>query len=187
MSFRDRMNDLGWSRREEPVTTQPPNPILGTLSRFNPFGRDGFVQLPTAEGEAPGAPLPARTRREEEEGWFARKSETPSAYKVSAVACAARHRRLPPLRYESWRGGSCDAWYMALKSCCEPCHLLPSSFARMQCRTSLHELAHRTTSHRSFGWEFLRRTPCDCSGMKHAPLTTLAASQSRHLLLDFTP
>jgi len=36
---------------------------------LNPFGGQGYVQLPTHE--APGAPLPAPTRREEEEGWFA--------------------------------------------------------------------------------------------------------------------
>ena len=100
------MNDIGWSRREQPANTQPQNPLLGTLSRFNPFGGDSYVHLPTTEGEAPGAPLPARTRREEEEGWFARKSETPSAYKVSAVACAASNTNLPRLHYESLRGGS---------------------------------------------------------------------------------
>ncbi|KAF2214965.1 hypothetical protein CERZMDRAFT_36287 [Cercospora zeae-maydis SCOH1-5] len=71
-SFRDSMNSLGWSRRaEEPVNTNPQNPILGTLSKLNPFGSEGYVRLPTTEGEGPGAPLPARTRREEEEGWFA--------------------------------------------------------------------------------------------------------------------
>ncbi|KAM3418511.1 Protein transport protein SFT2 [Cercospora zeina] len=71
-SFRDSMNSLGWSRRaEEPVNTSPQNPILGTLSKLNPFGSEGYVRLPTTEGEGPGAPLPARTRREEEEGWFA--------------------------------------------------------------------------------------------------------------------
>jgi len=47
-------------------------PILGKLQSFNPFGTGGNVRLPTHEGEGPGAPLPARTRREEEEGWFAR-------------------------------------------------------------------------------------------------------------------
>ncbi|CAK1356162.1 hypothetical protein CKM354_000415400 [Cercospora kikuchii] len=71
-SFRDSMNSLGWSRRaEEPVNTSQQNPILGTLSKLNPFGSEGYVRLPTTEGEGPGAPLPARTRREEEEAWFA--------------------------------------------------------------------------------------------------------------------
>ncbi|GAB7325229.1 hypothetical protein MBLNU13_g09297t2 [Cladosporium sp. NU13] len=71
-SFRDRMNDLGWSRREPPVVnTQRSSGVLGTLAQYNPFGGESYVQLPTHEGEAPGAPLPARTRREEEEGWFA--------------------------------------------------------------------------------------------------------------------
>ena len=37
---------------------------------MNPFGQGGYVQLPT-HNEAPGAPLPAPNRREEEEGFFA--------------------------------------------------------------------------------------------------------------------
>jgi hypothetical protein len=37
---------------------------------MNPFGQGGYVQLPT-HNEAPGAPLPASNRREEEEGFFA--------------------------------------------------------------------------------------------------------------------
>lgn len=86
-SFRDRMNDLGWSRREQPVNTQRPSGVLGTLQQYNPFGGESYVQLPTHEGEGPGAPLPARTRREEEEGWFARKSET-SAASMLPAACA---------------------------------------------------------------------------------------------------
>lgn len=75
-SFRDSMNSLGWSRRnEQPANTNPPNPIMGTLSKLNPFGGEGYgIRLPTTEGEAPGAPLPQPTRRQEEEGWFARKS-----------------------------------------------------------------------------------------------------------------
>jgi len=70
-SFRDSMNSLGWSRRDPdiPVNTNSSTPILSKLSSLNPFGRSGYVQLPTHE--APGAPLPAPSRREEEEGWFA--------------------------------------------------------------------------------------------------------------------
>ncbi|KAF2018868.1 SFT2-domain-containing protein [Aaosphaeria arxii CBS 175.79] len=69
-SFRDSMNSLGWSRRdaEVPVNTSSPT-ILGRLQNMNPFGSGGYVRLPTTEN--PGAPLPAPTRREEEEGWFA--------------------------------------------------------------------------------------------------------------------
>ena len=52
------MNDLGWSRREQPVNTQRPSGVLGTLSQYNPFGGESYVQLPTHEGEGPGAPLP---------------------------------------------------------------------------------------------------------------------------------
>ena len=75
-SFRDSMNSLGWSRREEPANTTQPSGFYGTLQKLNPFN-EGNVRLPTHEAEAPGAPLPARSRREEEEGWFARKSSLP--------------------------------------------------------------------------------------------------------------
>ncbi|KAJ9630843.1 protein transport protein sft2 [Taxawa tesnikishii (nom. ined.)] len=73
-SFRDSMNSLGWSRRDPAVPASrdsSSNPLLGKLQSLNPFGQGG-VRLPLYENEAPGAPLPARTRREEEEGWFAR-------------------------------------------------------------------------------------------------------------------
>ncbi len=73
-SFRDSMNSLGWSRSEVPANTAQQSPLLGRLQRLNPFSDEGFVRLPTREGEGPGAPLPARTRREEEEGFFARES-----------------------------------------------------------------------------------------------------------------
>ena len=71
-SFRESLNSMGWSRRdaEIPVTTSSQNPILSKLQSLNPFGDSGNVRLPTQE--APGAPLPAPTRREEEEGFFAR-------------------------------------------------------------------------------------------------------------------
>lgn len=71
------MNSLGWSRRDAATPTanssnNADTPILSKLSSLNPFGQGGYVRLPMYENEAPGAPLPARTRREEEEGWFAR-------------------------------------------------------------------------------------------------------------------
>ena len=69
-NFRDSLNSLGWSRRDEPVNTSSNTPILGRLQSMNPFGQGGYVRLPTTE--SPGAPLPAPSRREEEEGWFAR-------------------------------------------------------------------------------------------------------------------
>jgi hypothetical protein len=73
-SFRDSMNSLGWSRRDSdvPVNTSSPS-LLGRIQNINPFGSGGYVRLPTTN-DGPGAPLPAPTRREEEEGWFARKS-----------------------------------------------------------------------------------------------------------------
>ncbi|CAG8380907.1 unnamed protein product [Penicillium salamii] len=73
-SFRDSVNSLGWSRREPdlPVHTGSSSntPFLSRLQSYNPFGDGGYVQLPT-HNEGPGAPLPAPSRREEEEGFFA--------------------------------------------------------------------------------------------------------------------
>ncbi|KAJ4362783.1 protein transport protein sft2 [Ascochyta clinopodiicola] len=68
-SFRESMNSLGWSRREPdaPVNTAPPS-VMDRVS--NLFGAGGYVRLPISESN-PGAPLPAPTRREEEEGFFA--------------------------------------------------------------------------------------------------------------------
>ncbi|KAA6406375.1 MAG: Vesicle transport Got1 SFT2-like [Lasallia pustulata] len=70
-AFRDSMSNLGWSRRdaELPINTSAASPILSRLQALNPFGAGGYVRLPHQEG--PGAPLPAPSRREEEEGWFA--------------------------------------------------------------------------------------------------------------------
>lgn len=73
-SFRDSVNSLGWSRRDPdlPVNTGTSSntPFLSRLQSYNPFSEGGYVQLPT-HNEGPGAPLPAATRREEEEGFFA--------------------------------------------------------------------------------------------------------------------
>jgi len=65
------MNSLGWSRRnpDVPVNTAQQTGLLSSIKSLNPFGDSGYVRLPTTE--SPGAPLPARNRREEEEGWFA--------------------------------------------------------------------------------------------------------------------
>jgi len=65
------MNSLGWSRRDPdvPVNTSQQTGLLSSIQSLNPFGNGGYVRLPTTEGA--GAPLPAPSRREEEEGWFA--------------------------------------------------------------------------------------------------------------------
>ncbi|KAK1769466.1 SFT2-domain-containing protein [Phialemonium atrogriseum] len=70
-SFRDSINSLGWTRRDQdvPVNTSQQSGLLSSIKSLNPFGERGYVQLPTTEGS--GAPLPAPSRREEEEGWFA--------------------------------------------------------------------------------------------------------------------
>jgi hypothetical protein len=69
-SFRDSINSLGWSRREQdmPANTAQRSGLLSSIQSLNPFGDRGYVRLPTTESQ--GAPLPAPTRREEEEGWF---------------------------------------------------------------------------------------------------------------------
>ncbi|PLB43968.1 SFT2 domain protein [Aspergillus steynii IBT 23096] len=73
-SFRDSVNSLGWSRRDPDLPVRTNNsaastPFLSRLQSWNPFGGEGYVQLPTHE--APGAPLPAANRREEEDTFFA--------------------------------------------------------------------------------------------------------------------
>jgi hypothetical protein len=75
-SFRENMNSLGWSRRDQdtPVRTDANTPILSRIRSLNPFGSgEGYLRLPTQE---PGAPLPAPSRREEEESFFARMYST---------------------------------------------------------------------------------------------------------------
>ncbi|KAM3425910.1 hypothetical protein MY4824_004629 [Beauveria thailandica] len=69
-SFRDSINSLGWSRAtEEPVNTSRDTGLFSSIQNLNPFQDRGYLQLPTHE-TSPGAPLPAPSRREEEEGWF---------------------------------------------------------------------------------------------------------------------
>ncbi|KAF2761948.1 SFT2-domain-containing protein [Pseudovirgaria hyperparasitica] len=70
-AFQDQMSSMGWTRRDDdiPVNTNQSTPILSRLKSLNPFGDGGYVRLPTSEN--PGAPLPAPSRREEEEAWFA--------------------------------------------------------------------------------------------------------------------
>lgn len=69
-SFRDSINSLGWARRDdEPVNTSQQSGLLSSIQSLNPFGNGGYVRLPTTESA--GAPLPAPSRREEEEAWFA--------------------------------------------------------------------------------------------------------------------
>ncbi|KAI3554738.1 hypothetical protein CABS03_08175 [Colletotrichum abscissum] len=68
-SFRDSMNSLGWSRRDQdvPVNTAQQSGLMSSIKSLNPFGNNSYIQLPTTEGA--GAPLPAANRREEEEGF----------------------------------------------------------------------------------------------------------------------
>lgn len=71
-TFRDSINSLGWSRRDEPVNTSQQSGLLSSIQSLNPFGDRGYVRLPVTESS--GAPLPQPTRREEEEGWYVRES-----------------------------------------------------------------------------------------------------------------
>lgn len=84
-SFRESMNSLGWSRRDAdvPVNTSQQSGLLSSIKSLNPFGDGGYVRLPTTEGA--GAPLPAPTRREEEEGWFV--CESIKSLPFSGYAC----------------------------------------------------------------------------------------------------
>ncbi|KAK7422192.1 Protein transport protein sft2 [Neonectria punicea] len=67
-TFRDSINSLGWSRRDEPVNTSQQSGLMSSIQSLNPFGDRGYVRLPVTESA--GAPLPQPTRREEEEGWY---------------------------------------------------------------------------------------------------------------------
>ncbi|KLJ09154.1 hypothetical protein EMPG_15426 [Blastomyces silverae] len=70
-SFRDSMNSMGWARREPdtPSTNRTTsNSVFSSLQSLNPFADRGYVQLPAQDDSA--APLPAPTRREEDETWF---------------------------------------------------------------------------------------------------------------------
>lgn len=82
-TFRDSVNSLGWSRRDPdlPVRTNASQDtsVFSRLQSMNPFRQGGYVQLPT-HNEAPGAPLPAPTRQQEEEGFFACKFILPSSH-----------------------------------------------------------------------------------------------------------
>lgn len=84
-SFRDSVSSLGWSRRDPdiPVRTNASSstPFLSRLQSLNPFSQGGYVQLPT-HNEAPGAPLPASNRRDEEEGFFACKRKFSSIFRA---------------------------------------------------------------------------------------------------------
>ncbi|KAJ2969583.1 hypothetical protein NQ176_g8589 [Zarea fungicola] len=73
-TFRDSINSLGWSRAtEQPANTSAQTGFFSSIQNLNPFQDRGYLQLPTHEA-SPGAPLPAPSRREEEEGWFVRES-----------------------------------------------------------------------------------------------------------------
>ncbi|RKF58931.1 Protein transport protein SFT2 [Erysiphe neolycopersici] len=68
-SFRESMNSLGWSRRDNSLSNaHQQTGLLSSIKAFNPFRDSGYVQLPTTETR--GAFLPARNRREEEDAWF---------------------------------------------------------------------------------------------------------------------
>lgn len=131
-SFRDSIGSLGWSRRNAdiPVNTAPQGGFLSSLQSLNPFGDRGYVQLPTTEG--PGAPLPAPTRREEEEGWFACESTgfpllSPPPPHATFPCLASRTRTLLPLQ-TGLRCRTCagSAWL-----CLRPPHLGRPALSRL--------------------------------------------------------
>lgn len=101
-SFRDSMNSLGWSRRaDSPVNTSQQTGLLSSIQSLNPFGERGYVRLPTTEGA--GAPLPARSRREEDEAWFARKLICdPCVIVVSSALLVMNIHGLPCLNPILW-------------------------------------------------------------------------------------
>lgn len=109
-SFRDSINSLGWSRRDQdvPVNTSQQSGLLSSIKSLNPFGDNGYVRLPTTESS--GAPLPAASRREEEEGWFVRESAPPMCPNLLLV-----HLALPILHLAA------PAAYPPLQNMCRIC------------------------------------------------------------------
>lgn len=108
-----------------PANTNASNPLLSKISSLNPFGQRGYVQLPTHE--SPGAPLPAPTRREEEEGWFACKlSDTASTHEQKADRWTTDSEQMGP---------HADIWWLQLSSssllrnllCLIPCFVSKAS------------------------------------------------------------
>lgn len=95
-SFRDSINSLGWARRDETVDTSQQSGLLSSIQSLNPFGNGGYVRLPTTESA--GAPLPAPTRREEEEGWLAREFHTFTLYLLRLFFFS-----LPPSPSSTWK------------------------------------------------------------------------------------
>lgn len=85
---------MGWSRRDVDITvnTSAQNPLLSKLQSLNPFGSSGYVSLPTHE---PGAPLPAPSQREEDEGIFAREYCGQKDCKLSLHNLAGDKTRVP--------------------------------------------------------------------------------------------
>ena len=61
-NFRSQMSNFGWTRAE----TAPVSTAAGSFfDRLNPFNANGYVRLPTHQGDLP-AQLPAQSRGEEE-------------------------------------------------------------------------------------------------------------------------
>ncbi|KAH9870825.1 hypothetical protein IAQ61_006304 [Plenodomus lingam] len=115
-SFRDSMGSLGWSRREAdvPVNTSSPS-VLSRLQNLNPFGTGGYVSLPITETN-PGAPLPAPTRREEEEAWFARKSTISTTVANSPLPPSSTPSSSLPLSILVCSRGGCQKGRFALRT-----------------------------------------------------------------------
>jgi hypothetical protein len=124
-SFRDSINNLGWARREPdiPVNTSQQSGLLSSIKSLNPFGQGGYVRLPTTESA--GAPLPAPSRREEEEGWFVRESPRCPALFPYEESLSALHDPSLPLPTEE-AAGMCRGCAPSPVSAMGTWHALPT-------------------------------------------------------------
>jgi Got1/Sft2-like family len=71
-TFRNSLNNLGWSRRQPASDSDLSTAAPSFLQRINPFagaGR-GYIRLPTSQQDLP-AQLPAATPAQENAAWFA--------------------------------------------------------------------------------------------------------------------
>jgi hypothetical protein len=71
-TFRNSLNNLGWSRRQPASDPDLSTAAPSFFQRINPFtgSERGYVRLPTSQQDLP-AQLPAATPAQENAAWFA--------------------------------------------------------------------------------------------------------------------
>jgi len=69
-SFRNSLNNIGWSRRSADPDLSTAQPSF--FQKYNPFSsRGGYIRLPTSQTEGVPTQLPAPSAQQENAAWFA--------------------------------------------------------------------------------------------------------------------